>query len=286
MRRFVLVLGVAAAWGLAAPAQEAVTIKPTRPKAGDRVKVTIEEKGTGKSTVTVAGNTQAKDEVGSKLFVYVDEVIEPAKEGKLPVKLKRTYEKARVDKGGNVTTLPVEGKTVLIEKAGDKYAFTVDGKPVGGDAEKMLASEFDRAGRKDAEAAFLPPGPIKPGETWKIDGAALQEAMGPTAPALDPAKVKAVGKLVKAYQKGGRQFGVIEVTVDAPVVGLGGKTPVEVKDGRLSVTMTADGVIDGSSPSGTSKTVTKMSIAGAGKGFELKVEAEAVETRTVEPLKN
>jgi hypothetical protein len=282
MRRFALGLAVLVATSAAA-GQDAVTIKPFRPKAGDRTKVTIDEKATNKTTVAVQGKDQAMEVTGSKAFVYVNEVVEAGRDGAPPAKVKRTYEKARVGKGGDVTTLPVEGKTVLIEKAGDKYTFTADGKPVEGEAAKLLTAEFDRAGRKDMETAFLPPKPLKPGETWAVDGAVLKEAMKADGPRIDPDKAKAEGKLVKAYQKDGRQYGVVEVTVDAPITGL---AKVDVKEGRLSVAVSGDGVIDGTAAAGTTKTVTKVSLRGTTMGVEFKVEAESVETRTVEPLKN
>src|SRR5687767_3752427 len=121
MPRFLLALSLFALLTLTAGAQEAITIKIASPQPGQRSKVTLEDKTTTKTAFTVGGNTQSKDEVKTRSLVYVDEIIENPMNSKRPTKLKRTFEKAVVAKDGQKLNLPVEGKTVLIEKTGDKY---------------------------------------------------------------------------------------------------------------------------------------------------------------------
>src|SRR5262245_2677591 len=127
---------------------DAVDIKIAYPKTGQRVKVTVEEKAATKTSFTIGGNTQSKDEVKTKSLVYIDDVIENPKNEKRPGKLKRTYEKAVVGVDGKSNSLPVEGKTVVIEKSGDKYSFTVDGQGVAGEALKLLEDEFNKSDQK------------------------------------------------------------------------------------------------------------------------------------------
>jgi hypothetical protein len=283
MRLFGIAGVLAGLVAASAAGQDAIEIKIASPKAGDRVKVTVEEKADSAFTVSAKGMEQAKSESKTKSLVYVDEVIDAAAGAKKPTKAKRTYEKAVVGANGKGTTLPVEGKTVLIEKTGDKYAFTVDGKAVEGEALRLLEGEFNKADKNDARDLMLPNKAVKPGDTWKIDGDALVKAMGDDLK-LDRAKATATGKLVKAYKQDGKQFGVIELTITSPITDLGPKAPVKVKDGSLSVTLTGDGVIDGSSPRGKSTAVTKVKVTGGGTGFDLTLEVTATEKRTTEPL--
>jgi hypothetical protein len=269
-----------------AAGQDAIEIKVAHPKAGERVKVTVEEKSETKSVVNVKGMEQAKNEVKTKSLVYVDEVIEVAAGAKKPTKLKRTYEKAVAGTDGKKTTLSVEGKTVLVEKKGDKYAFTADGKAVEGDALKMLEGEFIKSGGKDDPRDLMfPKGAVKPGDSWKLDTDVLGKELGDNKDLqLDTTKLTGAGKLVKAYKQDGRQFGVIEVKIGVPVTGLGPKVPIKLKEGTMSITFTGEGVIDGSVPQGKSVGVVKIKVSGGGEGFDLDIESTNTETRTLEPL--
>jgi hypothetical protein len=285
MRVFGLTGVIAGLLVATAAGQEAVEIKIAYPKAGERVKVTAEEKNETKTVATIKGTEQAKTEVKTKSLVYVDEVIETAG-AKRPTKLKRTYEKAVVGSDGKNATLPVEGKTVLIEKTGDKYGFTADGKAVEGDALRILEAEFNKPGTKeDPRDLMLPKGAVKPGEGWKIDTDALgKELAGNKDLQLDTTKLAGEGKLVKAYKQDGRQFGVMEIKISVPVTGLGPKVPIKLKEGTMTIAFTGDGVIDGSTSRGKSTGVTRLKISGGGEGFDLDVESTNTETRVMEPL--
>ncbi len=266
MRRFGFGFVVAGLLAASAAGQDAVEIKIAYPKAGQKAKVTVEEKATTKTTFTVGGNTQSKDEVKTKSLVYVDDVIENPKNEKRPDKVRRTYEKAVVGADGNTKKLPVEGKTVLIEKTGDKYAFTVDGQPVTGEALKLLEDEFNKSKEKDPTDDLV-------------------KAVGEGGLKLDKDKLMATGKLVKVYKKEGRQFGVIEFAVDGPITGLGEKAPVTVKEGKMTMKLTGDGCIDGSAPAGTSSSAMTFDITGTTQGIDLKVTVEMTEKRTTEEVK-
>src|SRR3954469_15538992 len=105
MRVFGLTGVIAGLLVASAAGQEAVEIKVAYPKAGERVKVTAEEKNETKTVARVNGMEKAKTEVKTKSQVYTDEVIEVAAGAKKPTKLKRTYEKAVVGSDGKNTTL-------------------------------------------------------------------------------------------------------------------------------------------------------------------------------------
>jgi hypothetical protein len=107
MRVFAFVGAVLAVLATTAAGYEAVEIKFDTPKVGERVKVTVEEKGEGKTTFTAQGNSQSKTDKKGKTFVYIDETLAVAPGGHKPTKLKRTYEKAITSADGKSTTLSV-----------------------------------------------------------------------------------------------------------------------------------------------------------------------------------
>lgn len=193
MRQLIYSLPIFAFLTSTAAAEEAVAIKIAYPKEGQRAKVTVEDKTTTKSAFTIKGNLQSKEDVKTKSLVYIDVVIENAKNAKRTTKLKRTYEKAVIGTDGKLKSIPIEGKTVLIEKKGDKYSFTVDGKAVEGDALKLLEDEFNKPDQ-DVRDAMLPKKPIKPGETWKIDPEELVRALGKEGATFAKDKVVPAGR--------------------------------------------------------------------------------------------
>jgi hypothetical protein len=134
------------------------------------------------------------------------------KAGQRATRLKRKYEKATVTADGETKTLPYEGKTVLIEKKGEKYTFRIEGgdELSGADA-RELDSQFNQWGTvsdEQMEKAILPNKAVKVNEEWQLDPAALAQAFK-DAVELDPAKTSGMGRLERAYKKGGRQFGVL-----------------------------------------------------------------------------
>jgi hypothetical protein len=284
MHRLALALSLFALLALTAGAQDAITIKIATPKPGDRSKITVEEKTTTKTAFKVGGNEQSKDEVKTRSLVYVDEAIENPTNSRRPTKLKRTYQKALVTKDGQKLNLPVEGKTVLIEKRGAKYAFTVNGKGVAGDTLRILEDEFNRPGQTEVRDIMFPKTPVKPGEAWKVDAKELARALGEQGPTFAEGGIRAEGRLVKAYQKNGKQFGVIEFDFAAPLTGLGPKAPVDVKEGKMVMKLSGDGCLDGTLATGKSTIKMSLDLTGSTMGVDIKVEVENSEVRTVEAL--
>jgi hypothetical protein len=284
MKSFGIAGLLTAAFALSAVGQDAVEIKIAYPKTGDRVKVTVEEKAETKIVATAMGQEQKKNEVKTKSLVYVDEAVENPANAKRPTKVNRTYEKAATGADGKSTALPLEGKTVVIEKKGEKYEFSVDGKAVEGESLKLLDGEFNKPEKSDSRELMFPGKPVKAGDTWKIDSAKLVKELADKNFTLDATKLAADGKLVKAYKQDGKQYGVIELKIEGPISDLGAKAALKLKEGKLSVAINGDGVIDGSSSQGKTKSTMKFVVSGSGDGFEMKVDATVTENRTVEAL--
>lgn len=270
----------------AAAGQEAVTIKEHAPKVGERVRVTEDVMNTIVTSFEAGGQKQGKTDKKGRSMVYVQEVLAMPATGRQPTKLKRTYEKAVDITDANTARRDVDGKTVLIEKKGEKYAFTVEGGgAVTGEAAKELEKEFGKKEDDDARRDMIPDRPLKPGETWVVKKERIAKELEGQPLQVDMDAVSGTGKLVKAYQKDGRQFGVIELTMVLPVTGLGPNNPVTVKKGsKLTMTLTGDGCVDGSIPVGTSVMKTTFALEGSVMGTDLKVTSAGTETKKTELL--
>jgi hypothetical protein len=176
-----------------------------------------------------------------------------------PKKLKRTYEKAVVTKGDKEAEQPFQGRTIIYELKDKKYEMTAEGKPAL--TEKDLSPIEKKPGR-EFENLVAPKDPVKVGGTWKIDIKEVAKALDKAFPAdaLDLAKSKAEGKLLKVYDKDGKKFGVLEIKITLAV-----KEADKIKfDPPLmfEIQGTLDTAIDGSSTAG--KMVMTAKIKGKG----------------------
>jgi hypothetical protein len=160
--------------------------------------------------------------------------------------------------------LPYQGKTVLIEKRGDRYHFQIEeGEELTGENAEILEREFNQ--RKGDELDFnrilIPKNPVRVGETWELDTQALCRDLENTGGMeVDAAKSKASAKLVKAYKQDGRQFGVIQVHLDFSIKALKkGDQKISLSQGTIFLAdATAEGCIDGSVNTGAVKFTIRM----------------------------
>jgi hypothetical protein len=274
----ILAVAIAAAAGRADDGP--VTIKVKQPGPGDRVKETKTENATQKTSFM---GMAMETKVGTK-FVYTEEVIERPAGAKRATKLKRTYETAEMTKDGEKVDLGLVGKTVLVEKKGDGYDITVDGKEVSGPAADILKKEFAKEKQINDED-LLPKEPVKVGGTWKIDfGPLAKDAADELA--IDVEKSSATGKLTKVYDKGGHKFGVVEITLDLAVTKAGsGAQAIKLEDdSKMHVTAVLDACIDGSKADVTGKMTMTGNFTGTVMGKELKIDLASVKDGTGEDL--
>src|SRR5262245_25298222 len=282
MRRFLAVFAVGAMTFAGLQAEETITLKLKKPGKGDVVKET--KTVTEMVKVTVMGQDQNQESV-TKL-VYTEEVLEKPAAAKRPTKLKRVYETAEITKNGAKEDIGLAGKTVLVEKAGDGYKITVDGQEPAVLAAIVLKKEF-RKEKEVTDEHFLPKTPVKVGDTWKIDMAPLaKDASGELE--MDADKSSGAGKLIKVYDKDGKKFGTIEVTLDLTVskIGEDGGQTVELKEGsKFNATAVMDICIDGSATGGAAKMTVKGDFSGTTMGVELKFDLTSVTEESSEEVK-
>ena len=267
----------AALVGLAAGAagQEAVTFKQYAFKAGDKTRTTKTEDPTTATTVVAMGQEQKKNERKKKTVVYTTEVLEVGPDPAKPAKLRRTYEKATEERDGTEAKLPLDGRTVVVEKTGEKFTFTqADGTALAGKAAADLEQEFNKKGNFGDN--IFPRTAVKPGDSWDLTEKFLAEMDTPDNPFVIAPKGAAVtGKLLKTTTKGATTFGDVEVIADLPLTELRGKLPLKLNPGSSwKIDMKAAGAMDGTSPEGGSTGTMRISVDGAVMGVALKVDSQ------------
>jgi len=234
-------------------ADDTYTIKIKKEAKGDKGQ--LDEKSSQKTTLKVEdsqGNiVQDKTETVVEKYSYQETILEQPEGKTKPTQLRRSYEVAEANKGDKKRTLPYQGKTVLIEKKEDRYQFRIEGgeEIIGKDAE-FLEKEFDP--KKDNDLDFtkiiLPKKPVRVQESWDIETQVLvQDLEKTTGLEVDSGKSKVIGKLVKAYKHDGRQFGVIQLHLEFPLINLKiGDQVVSLDPGAImEADATFDGCIDG-----------------------------------------
>jgi len=254
MHRLVPCLALALTAGLAAAADETYTIKVAEfPPQGESVKVSATEGMTQVLKVSDENGKVVRNQktVASKTNVYTEKTLKA--EGNKRVKYQRAYDKAIEKVGDMEKKHPYQGRTVVFARVEGKYVVSAEGEPKL--EEKDLAALADEANRETGDKlreALLPKKAVKVGDKWSLPAKQLTKLME-GAP-LDPDTVKGEGKLIKAYKKDGKQFGVMEFTFSYDNKKDG------VKLGRTDFTTTLDTAIDGSATTGTM--TVKVKVAG------------------------
>jgi hypothetical protein len=273
MRRVTAALGLALVLAVTVRADDGpVTIKLKKSGPGETSRETLTEKEANKVTVTVMGMEQAMNEAKTAKYVFTEEVIERPDATQKPTKLKRTYETAEMTKNDEKADLGLAGKTVLIEKKGDQFTFTIDGKELTGPAAEVLGQEFSSKPRP-SEDFFLPKTPVKAGDGWKVDLKEVTKGLAGGGMEIDAAKSTATGKLTRVYEKNGHKYGVIEVKLDLTVTKVGaGGMEITLKDGsKMGLVVLLDGCIDGTEAGGSAKMTMNGELSGEVNGVSLKM---------------
>lgn len=279
MRRKISLLVLLALIVAAAPLRgDGYTIKIKKSEQGDVTKQDKEANDTNDvKFVGPDGKPQGGKQESTVTQAYKETVVAKEK-GKRATKLRREYTKAVVKVGEKEITLPYQGKTVVIEKKDDKYHFTIEGgEELTGQDAAMLSGEFGKGGGSesdDLEKAFLPKKPVKEGDTWTIDGAAIAEAFKKDAPQplpVDKDKAAGKGKLLRVYKEGGRQYGDLDIDVDVPLKGdfpLGPKQTAPVQAGsKMTMKMQMrKACIDGTVSDGNIEVAFTMDLIATSKG--------------------
>jgi hypothetical protein len=286
-----LVLGLA-------PVADTHTIKIKKSAKGDVTKVEDVDESTTAVVATDGAGTKLVDqkEKTSKTNIYQETILEKKEGDDKSSSVKRAYEKARnLPKDGKEETRVYEGKTVLIDKKGDKYQFMIEGgKEITGKEAEDLDKSFNKKGPTDEEMEryLLPGKAVKAGESWKIDAdKMLKELMKDekeTVIAFDSAKTEASGKLLEVYEKNGHKFGKMTFTISATLKEFSaGGMKFKVRDGsKMAMDIQFDVCIDGGEGSGVLKMEMKMTLNADlptpdGKEVNMMVDGKSTMTRKI-----
>lgn len=246
-----LLIGLVTAngWGLG---QDTYTIKLKTPGKGDVARVTDTATATTewKAYSPSEGDVEEGKASNGGTMVYTESIFETGADMR-PIRLRRQYEKAEKTNGDKVEKLAFDGKAVLIEKKGERYRFQLEGGgELTGDAAKPLDDFNDRKpGSWENDRLLMPGKPVKLNETWTVNAVEFAKTLTFGGLVLDVAKASGTGKLVKAYKKDGRQFGVIEVQLELPLESfdVNGKKTVLEAGSLMTMSVSTDLCIDGSS---------------------------------------
>ncbi len=276
MRVFASVVGALMVLAGSAPA-ESYTIKiKEHPSLGETISVHDVEKTTTRLKMKKGGKV-VNDETTAetKEEAYTATATGREKGAKRPSAYKRTYTKAQVTKGGKTEVASYQGRTVLFNKRGGKYEVTVEGAPaLAGKDLKALIKDANSSKDDDDVSVLLPTKAVEVGDTWTIGGKAVAK-LG--IDQLNADKTKGQGKLLKAYRKDGKQFGVLEFRVRLIMKDQKG---TQWAPGEL--TLTIDTPIDGSSQVGTMRMAMKMAAKaelerdGEKQAFEMIIDGTAI----------
>jgi hypothetical protein len=249
-------------------AQEKYTIKIGKSRQGDVYLGGSDELEKHHTRIEdLEGKLLQEDKKETTRITSFRETVLEKPEGKdRATKLKRHYDKAQTKEDGEAKPLPYQGKTVLIEKKGEKYQFHIEGgEALTGKDAKLLDDEFNKKGSsREFEKLLLPKVPVAVGESWKIDPEPIIKDFSSKEEALigDAAKSTATGKLVRAYKKDGKQFGVLHFKVDLALKEIKAKdqTLALQPGAHMVITMDVDTCIDGSRDVGEGTMLMEMDL--------------------------
>lgn len=220
---------------------------------------------------------------------YTETVLEMPDGAPRPTKLTRVYKKAtRFDFGAKgPKPLGHQGKTVTIERRGNAYEFTADGKALDASDAASLMQEFSNPDKSEGKVQdLLPAAPVKVGQSWTVGPEAAQRFLSGMPFGIDVTKSKLTGTLTRTYTRDGKPWGGL--TFDFDLV-LDPKAAAGPKGGDASGTVKiralVDAVIDGSAPDGTMKMIVKMNATGKEGGKETKMVGDHSRTRTIKSVK-
>lgn len=285
-----LVGGLLTADSRSSAADETFDIKLYKSKKGDKIEHDKSESGTTVVTLTIMGTDNKQEIKSSKKEAYVEETLERKDGAPKATKLTRTYSTAEKTNNGTSTKPGYAGRTLLIEKKGDKYTFTIKGEPLDEADAKELDRSFNPKGYTPQTEDFLPAGPVKVGASWTVP-AEKSEKMFKSLDAeqmkVDAKKSSVGGKLLKAYKKDGVQYGVLEFTFTMLIteIDIGGEF-VKTKDGsKMVIKGTSETCIDGTMEFEDVKLEVTIDIAAEVPNGTITLTSKSTGRETARPAK-
>jgi len=271
-------------------AQEAYTLKLYKSKVGDQLKVSKSKTEGGTLKIEFGGMTRNEELAGGEKTVYTQEILAKPDGAKKPTKLKRTYEIAQKIEKKETVKQPFHGETVTIEKVGDKYEFTMNGKKMNAADAVELDKEFNKKSEGPTNDEMLSDKPVKVGESWDVDVKKAIESLNDDGKLTISEKGSSIkGKLLKAEKKDGVLFGTIEFTIVLVVekMAFGPGESLPLKDGsKMKLVVAVETCLDGKVPGEKSDMTMLMTMeAGLPNNGKLVIDGKTTGTDSETPVK-
>jgi hypothetical protein len=247
-------LVVLAATAAAAPAQSYTVKIKGSPAEGKSIAVSETLKVNLAFNVAVGGNViKEEKKVMTEEQQYTEKILEADAKG--PVRFTRDYNKAAKGENDDQKNRSYAGKTITFERKGEQFEATAADVEAKGE----LAELAKKVSTKHADEALAPKKSVQVGDTWPIATETISGFLGDMKGGADLEKLKAQGKLLKAYKKDGQQWATLEITGSVPLNKFG-PLPLD-KPLPLQMKITLDAPIDGSSTANQAR--VQMTIKGA-----------------------
>lgn len=262
-------------------AEETYLLKVYQSKKGDKQDVEKSNKGVNKITVNANGTNSNQEALTGDHEVYTEEILEMKAGDKRPLKLTRKYATAEKTGKGKTVKAVYSGETVLIEKKGKEFEFSIDGRALSKDEAPDLFKTFNKSDDEPSDQDMLPTEAIKVGGTWKVPAEKSEtmfKTLGVDEMKIDVKKSSIEGKLLKAYKKDGAQFGVLELTISVFLseIDLGGQFAPTKAGSKIVIVGTIDTCIDGTvNREDAKKVVTIVVTAELPNGVAIAIDGES-----------
>jgi hypothetical protein len=237
--------------------QQRYTIRLKEMGTGDLSRMERKNSTSFKTKLVIDKDGEAREEeqsVGTHQ-VFTQTVLARPAGADRPTKLERKYDKAVTESAGmpgknGVAPSALEGKTLIIEKRGERYEFRLGGTEQFDSPE--LEGEFNKAQASDRKKLLVPDKAVAEGESWTIDPRSLLSAE--KGQKLEIVKANGVAKLSKVFQKDGATFGTIATDIEC-LFRITGAVPEGkgelTSENKITVKLQFDGCIDGTRAHGS-----------------------------------
>lgn len=248
-------------WGIAAPVLAdgpayTIKIKPY-PDKGQLINCREYDKQTGVIRFLASDGKVLKEESQNEENedVFTLTVLEAGERERAPASYRQSFTKATASKAREQKR-SYDGTTVDFVLKDGKYKLRLaDKAPVTEKDQDVLLSRANGDLDAGMDQIFQPDKPVQVDESWTVSLALLQQGFGALGK-LDPDRTRGKATLVKVYDREGRRFGVIEISLMLAFKNLD-ELPFD-PPALFEINGALDTAIDGSNNIGVLTTYTRL----------------------------
>jgi len=195
-------------------------------------------------------------------------------EDKKVVKFTEKFTKAVIEDANGKRDASYLKRTITYERKDGKWTVTADEGPALTEEDLADLQKTTELQETDRLEKVIEPGKaVKIGDIWNPDGKKLAASFNSSKELQIDDTAKAAVKLLKVYTKDKQQWGSVEAVLDLPIKSVENTT---VERGTMTMKLTMETPIDGSSEGGASKMTGTIKIKGTvdASGQKLNFELE------------